>query len=224
MIAHTQEFRFLADVEVVSKILLIGSIVQTVYKILKQFAGTIGCNLMADLNAGFAQKLSATIRGVEHKGEIIQTEGFFVVIAVHQIVILTLLHSQDHHIVGDERKEDFSVFLSHPFRFLDAPQLVRFLVQMIQRAQKQNDIERFIIISAQIQSIADLSVAVNADQIKTGAPSRSERVAIYNQLLRIEEELRNQAKYLGRRPFQSCKQRDPGWLRVSFPWSQSSID
>ena len=38
-------------------------------------------------------------------------------------------------------------------------------------------------------SIADLAVAVNADQIKSGAPSRSERVAKYNQLLRIEEEL-----------------------------------
>ena len=38
-------------------------------------------------------------------------------------------------------------------------------------------------------SIADISVAVNAGQIKTGAPARSERVAKYNQLLRIEEDL-----------------------------------
>ncbi|MDR3149075.1 MAG: phosphopyruvate hydratase, partial [Oscillospiraceae bacterium] len=38
-------------------------------------------------------------------------------------------------------------------------------------------------------TIADLAVAVNAGQIKTGAPSRSDRVAKYNQLLRIEEEL-----------------------------------
>lgn len=38
--------------------------------------------------------------------------------------------------------------------------------------------------------IADLAVAVNSGQIKTGAPCRSERVAKYNQLLRIEEELR----------------------------------
>ena len=38
-------------------------------------------------------------------------------------------------------------------------------------------------------TIADLAVATNAGQIKTGAPARSERVAKYNQLLRIEEEL-----------------------------------
>ncbi|QOV20736.1 phosphopyruvate hydratase [Blautia liquoris] len=46
-------------------------------------------------------------------------------------------------------------------------------------------------------SIADLAVAVNAGQIKTGAPSRSERVAKYNQLLRIEEKLGNSAVYPG---------------------------
>lgn len=46
-------------------------------------------------------------------------------------------------------------------------------------------------------TIADLSVAVNAGQIKTGAPARSERVAKYNQLLRIEEELEEIAEYNG---------------------------
>ena len=46
-------------------------------------------------------------------------------------------------------------------------------------------------------TIADLAVALNAGQIKTGAPSRSERVAKYNQLLRIEDQLGAQAKYLG---------------------------
>ena len=46
-------------------------------------------------------------------------------------------------------------------------------------------------------TIADISVAVNAGQIKTGAPSRTDRVAKYNQLLRIEEELDDSAKYLG---------------------------
>jgi enolase len=50
-------------------------------------------------------------------------------------------------------------------------------------------------------TIADLAVAVNAGQIKTGAPSRSERVAKYNQLLRIEEELGPDAVYLGRTAF-----------------------
>ena len=46
-------------------------------------------------------------------------------------------------------------------------------------------------------TIADLAVAVNAGQIKTGAPSRTDRVAKYNQLLRIEEELGGQAAYPG---------------------------
>ena len=49
--------------------------------------------------------------------------------------------------------------------------------------------------------IADLAVATNAGQIKTGAPARSERVAKYNQLLRFEEELDESAKYAGRSAF-----------------------
>ncbi|MCL2151865.1 MAG: phosphopyruvate hydratase [Oscillospiraceae bacterium] len=54
-------------------------------------------------------------------------------------------------------------------------------------------------------TIADISVAVNAGQIKTGAPSRSDRVAKYNQLLRIEEELGSSAYYPGREAFFSLK-------------------
>ncbi len=50
-------------------------------------------------------------------------------------------------------------------------------------------------------TIADLAVAVNSGQIKTGAPARSERVAKYNQLLRIEEELGDAAEYAGRSAF-----------------------
>jgi enolase len=46
-------------------------------------------------------------------------------------------------------------------------------------------------------TIADLAVAVGAGQIKTGAPSRTDRVAKYNQLLRIEEELGDAAEYPG---------------------------
>ena len=46
-------------------------------------------------------------------------------------------------------------------------------------------------------TIADLVVALNAGQIKTGAPARSDRVAKYNQLLRIEEHLGEAAKYAG---------------------------
>lgn len=51
-------------------------------------------------------------------------------------------------------------------------------------------------------TIADLAVATNAGQIKTGAPARSERVAKYNQLLRIEEELDDAARYAGAGAFQ----------------------
>jgi enolase len=50
-------------------------------------------------------------------------------------------------------------------------------------------------------TIADLAVATNAGQIKSGAPSRGERTAKYNQLLRIEEELGDTARYAGRQPF-----------------------
>lgn len=54
-------------------------------------------------------------------------------------------------------------------------------------------------------TIADLVVAVNAGQIKTGAPGRSERVAKYNQLLRIEEELEDVAEFRGRDAFFNLK-------------------
>ena len=54
-------------------------------------------------------------------------------------------------------------------------------------------------------TIADLAVALNAGEIKTGAPSRSERVAKYNQLLRIEEELGNAAVYPGKKAFNFSK-------------------
>ena len=54
-------------------------------------------------------------------------------------------------------------------------------------------------------TIADLAVALNTNQIKTGAPSRSERVAKYNQLLRIEEELGASAVYPGKAAFRFQK-------------------
>ncbi|WP_372868005.1 phosphopyruvate hydratase [Planomicrobium okeanokoites] len=50
-------------------------------------------------------------------------------------------------------------------------------------------------------TIADIAVATNAGQIKTGAPSRTDRVAKYNQLLRIEDQLHDTAKYLGMKTF-----------------------
>jgi enolase 1/2/3 len=50
-------------------------------------------------------------------------------------------------------------------------------------------------------TIADLAVATDCGQIKTGAPARSERVAKYNQLLRIEEELDDAARYAGAAAF-----------------------
>ena len=53
-------------------------------------------------------------------------------------------------------------------------------------------------------TIADLSVALGTGQIKTGAPARSDRVAKYNQLLRIEEQLGDQAVYPGRAAFRQA--------------------
>lgn len=57
-------------------------------------------------------------------------------------------------------------------------------------------------------TIADLAVALNTCQIKTGAPSRTERVAKYNQLLRIEEMLGDSAVYPGMDALQSCLQQE----------------
>ena len=54
-------------------------------------------------------------------------------------------------------------------------------------------------------TIADISVAVNAGQIKTGAPSRTDRVAKYNQLLRIEDELFDTWEYPGMEAFFSVR-------------------
>jgi enolase len=54
-------------------------------------------------------------------------------------------------------------------------------------------------------TIADIAVATNAGQIKTGAPSRTDRVAKYNQLLRIEDQLDETAVYLGAKTFYNLK-------------------
>ena len=54
-------------------------------------------------------------------------------------------------------------------------------------------------------TIADLVIAVNAGQIKTGAPSRSDRVSKYNQLLRLEDELGTAAQYKGMKTFYNLK-------------------
>ena len=54
-------------------------------------------------------------------------------------------------------------------------------------------------------TISDLAVAKNTRQIKTGAPARGERVAKYNRLLEIEEELGSTAQYAGYSAFKACK-------------------
>lgn len=54
-------------------------------------------------------------------------------------------------------------------------------------------------------TLADIAVAVNAGQIKTGAPARTDRVAKYNQLLRIEEDLGSAARYNGKKVFYNIK-------------------
>ena len=59
-------------------------------------------------------------------------------------------------------------------------------------------------------TIADLVVATGAGQIKTGAPARSERVAKYNRLLRIEEELGESAEYAGWKGFRLAALRERG--------------
>ena len=56
-------------------------------------------------------------------------------------------------------------------------------------------------------TIADLVVALNAGQIKTGAPARSDRIAKYNQLLRIEEALGDTARFAGKQAFPNLKRK-----------------
>ena len=54
-------------------------------------------------------------------------------------------------------------------------------------------------------TIADIAVGLNCGQIKTGSMSRTDRIAKYNQLMRIEEELGPTAKYLGKDAFYNIK-------------------
>ena len=54
-------------------------------------------------------------------------------------------------------------------------------------------------------TLADLAVAVNAGQIKTGSLSRTDRIAKYNQLIRVEEELGEEAKFMGGGVFYSIE-------------------
>jgi enolase len=68
-------------------------------------------------------------------------------------------------------------------------------------------------------TIADLAVATNAGQIKAGAPSRGERTAKYNQLLRIEEELEDTAEFAGRQPYPRTPV-SPAGLQGSRPADQ----
>ena len=84
-------------------------------------------------------------------------------------------------------------------------------------------------------TIADLAVATNCGQIKTGAPARSERVAKYNQLLRIEEELDDAARYAGAGAFprfgagrptgdgDAATSRQPGRRRAARPTGRPAV-
>ncbi len=76
-------------------------------------------------------------------------------------------------------------------------------IQAVQMAQKANYTAVISHRSGETEdtTIADLAVALNAGQIKTGAPNRTERVAKYNRLLRIEEELGKAAVYAGKNAF-----------------------
>ena len=63
--------------------------------------------------------------------------------------------------------------------------------------------------------IADLAVATNAGQIKTGSLSRTDRIAKYNQLLRIEGDLSGAARYPGRTAFYQLVASNPGEVRAA---------
>jgi len=84
--------------------------------------------------------------------------------------------------------------LTETFAAIQMAQRARFTAVISHRSGETED-----------TTIADLSVATNAGQIKTGAPARGERVAKYNQLLRIEEELGDAAIYAGLEAFYNIK-------------------
>ena len=71
-------------------------------------------------------------------------------------------------------------------------------------------------------TIADLVVAVNSGQIKSGAPARSERVAKYNQLLRIEEELGDAAEFTGRCGLPAVQGLSDARRREGEPWPKTT--
>ena len=71
-------------------------------------------------------------------------------------------------------------------------------------------------------TIADLAVATNCGQIKTGAPARSDRVAKYNQLLRIEDELGDAARYAGRGRLPAIRRLSRHTCLHAFPAPHSS--
>ena len=80
--------------------------------------------------------------------------------------------------------------LTETFETMDLAKKWRYTTVMSHRSGETEDV-----------TIADLAVATNAGQIKTGAPCRGERTAKYNQLLRIEEELGSKAVYAGKKAF-----------------------
>lgn len=80
------------------------------------------------------------------------------------------------------------------------------LTETLEAVQKANRAGYTAVIShrsgeTEDTTIADIAAALNAGQIKTGAPSRTDRVAKYNRLLRIEEELDGECEYLGKDAF-----------------------
>ena len=79
-------------------------------------------------------------------------------------------------------------------------------VERVERAIKEKAANSLLCKVNQIGTLTDLVVALNAGQIKTGAPCRSDRVAKYNQLLRIEEELAEIGVYAGMGAFYNVRQ------------------
>jgi enolase len=101
-------------------------------------------------------------------------------------------------IVGDD------LFVTNPTRLAKGIELGTansILVKVNQIGTLTETLDAVSLAQTEDTTIADLAVALNTGQIKTGAPARSERVAKYNQLLRIEEELGDSAVYAGRSAF-----------------------
>ena len=153
MVAQSDAFGLFTDIVVIAQILLIAFFIHTVDHPGQKFAESVGGYLMQDPESSFLQERSRMGEGIEDEREVIQAEGLFVIIAFQQVIVMGLLHGQDHRVVGYEGEVQLPVRLADPFGLLKAFEPVLAAVQMVKRPKKQDGVEGSIAINAQVKCI-----------------------------------------------------------------------